>query len=234
VFQVYFFYVDESGNRDTPFASDGSNEIVKDWLYVLTAVCVLDHKWSLFDTALSRRKLALIEKIRSINGSTLDLANAELKSNWVRNLKERQKRPFIKDLSNDQLVELVYGFYQQLSLQNMHLFSVVVDKRHLYGYMEQQKLQRKAWELLLESVEWYMRSEHPRHKAIMIADDPRVQSHSSTGSLEITSLNVMIIAANFVGAVRLIVWPSVSAISGDPKPLAVRDQKFNKERSCIS
>ena len=177
---MYFFYVDETGNRDTPYGEDGTRRVVKDWLYVLTAVGLLDHKWHSFDKNLSRKKLFLINNMRNpFQNAELSLADAEIKSNWVRIPKERQSRPFIKDLSDKDLTELVDLFYRQLNCQPMNLVSVVVDKRHLPDYMDAQKLQRKAWELLLESVEWFMRAEHPKHQATMIADDVSIQENRS-------------------------------------------------------
>ena len=46
-----------------------------------------------------------------------------------------------------------------------------LDKRHLYDYMDEGKLHRKAWELLLERVEEFLNLDHSRHKGIMVVDD---------------------------------------------------------------
>jgi len=54
-----------------------------------------------------------------------------------------------------------------------------VDKRHLFDYMTEERLHRKGWELLLERVEYFMRSEHDRHQAVMVADDVSPQMNRS-------------------------------------------------------
>jgi hypothetical protein len=61
----------------------------------------------------------------------------------------------------------------------MFVFSVVVDKRHLFDYMTEERLHRKAWELLLERVEYFMRSEHDRHQAVLVVDDASPQMNRS-------------------------------------------------------
>ncbi len=53
----------------------------------------------------------------------------------------------------------------------MWIFSVVVDKRHLHDYMDHEKLHRKPWELLCESIEMFMRACHRKHQAVLVADD---------------------------------------------------------------
>ena len=65
------------------------------------------------------------------------------------------------------------------SAESRFIFSVVVDKRHLHDYMTQEKLHRKAWELLLERVEYFMWTEHDRHQAVMVVDDAGPQLNRS-------------------------------------------------------
>jgi hypothetical protein len=178
---MYFFYVDETGNRNpkVEIVRQGGRTIPNDWLYVLTAVSLFEHRWHGFDKTLSRRKRELIERIYKDTGRQLDLADCELKSNWVRIPKERARRPFLASLSEVELKDLVDLFYRQLSHHPMFIFSVVVDKRHLFDYMTEERLHRKGWELLLERVEYFMRSEHDRHQAVMVADDVSPQMNRS-------------------------------------------------------
>lgn len=61
----------------------------------------------------------------------------------------------------------------------MRSFAVVIDKRYLRDFMDQEKLHRKAYELLIERVEWFMRNEHRRHRALMVVDDTSRQMNVS-------------------------------------------------------
>ena len=162
---MIIFYVDESGNRDPKHVND------KDWLYVLTAVSLFEHRWHGFEKTLNRHKTRLADRIFNDKGVRLDLAEMEIKSDWVRIPKARAARPFLANLTDDELLWLVDTYYQQLEYHNMNIFAVVADKRNVPDYMDSTKLQRKAWELLLVLVERYMRVNNPRHQAIMVKDD---------------------------------------------------------------
>jgi len=61
----------------------------------------------------------------------------------------------------------------------MRLFAVVMDKRHLHGYMDAGKMYRKAYELLLERVEWFIKTEYPKHRALMVVDNTSRQMNRS-------------------------------------------------------
>jgi len=171
---MYFFYVDESGNLDpdvTGTRTDGST-FTKDHIYVLLAVSLYEHKWHGFEKTLNRKKWELIDVIRrSGSAHKLELADCEIKSTWIRIPRERAKRPFLASLTDSELNQLVNLYYQQLSRHYMRAFAVVVDKRHLFDYMDSGKLHRKAWELLLGRIEMFMRQEHSKHQAILITDD---------------------------------------------------------------
>ena len=171
---MYFFYVDESGNLDPSISgerADGTS-FAKDHVYVLAAVSLFEHRWHGFEKTLNRKKWELIDVIRrSGSAYKLELADCEIKSTWIRIPKERAKRPFLASLTDSELKQLTSLYYQQLSHHFMRVFAVVVDKRHLHGYMDSGKLHRKAWELLLERIEIFMRQEHSKHQAVLITDD---------------------------------------------------------------
>ncbi|NLH74988.1 MAG: DUF3800 domain-containing protein [Verrucomicrobia bacterium] len=170
---MLLFYIDESGNRDPRLKiprADGSL-IDGDPIYVLTAVSLFEHRWHGFEKTLNRHKNRLISSLSREKHLRLDLPDAELKSNWLRQPKARADRPFLANLAPDELERLVDLFYQQLGYHHMNIFAVVADKRHLRDYMDAPKLHRKTWELLLELVEQFMRNVHPRHQAIMVNDD---------------------------------------------------------------
>ena len=178
---MYLFYIDESGNRDPRLEitrKDGTT-LQGDWLYVLTAVSLFESHWHGFEKTLNRHKTGLMERIRRDQGVRLDLADCEIKSNWVRREKERAGRPFLAHQASDELTKLVDRYYEQLAYHHMSIFAVLVDKRHLHDYMDQEKLHRKSWELLLELVEQFMRGRHPKHQAIMVADDVSKEANRS-------------------------------------------------------
>ena len=83
---MYFFYFDESGSRDP---SVGTTANPKDHLYVLLAVGMYERQWRFFDSELSRLKLELAYFLRRDGKGNFELADCEVKSNWVRIPAER-------------------------------------------------------------------------------------------------------------------------------------------------
>ncbi len=180
---MYFFYVDESGSLDpavTGQRTDGST-FPKDHLYVLAAVSLFESRWHGFEKTLNRKKWELIDIVRRSNPSVprLELADCEIKSTWIRIPKERARRPFLANLTDGELNQLVELYYQQLSHHYMRIFAIVVDKRYLRGYMDSSKMHRKAWELLLERIERFLRDEHHKHQGVLITDDISKQHNRS-------------------------------------------------------
>lgn len=179
---MFFFYVDESGNLDPDCSDiqrlDGSST-PKEYLYVLTAISLFDQKWHGFAKTINRKKRELMDSIYRSSGVRLELSDCEVKSTWVRIPKQRKKHPFLSRLTDGALTELCELYYRQLNHHNMWIFCVVIDKRHLLGYMDQAKLHRKAWELLLERIEEFMRFNNPKHQALMICDNVSIQANQS-------------------------------------------------------
>ncbi|NJL31694.1 MAG: DUF3800 domain-containing protein [Phycisphaerales bacterium] len=176
---MYFFYVDEAGNRDPRIAiprADGST-INGDPVYVLTAVSLFEHRWHGFEKTINRHKSMLMDLIHRNTRLKLQLADCEIKSNWIRIPKERAKRPFLTHITDVELTKLVDLYFEQLRHHHMTIFAVIVDKRCLHDYMDPAKLHRKAWELLLETVEQFMRTQHSKHQALMVTDDMTVQEN---------------------------------------------------------
>ena len=168
---MYLCYVDESGNLDVNVAENCSDGQCKPALYVLSGLCVLDHKWPTFSGIIDGRKDELIQKLWRTKGLHLNLAHAELKSTWIRIPKQREKRPFLASISDGELASLVSLCYQQLEYAKMTVFAIVIDKSLLHEYFDRDKLHRKAWELLLERVENFMTERHSKHKVMFIKDD---------------------------------------------------------------
>jgi hypothetical protein len=121
----------------------------------------------------------LMDLIHKAKGIRLQLADCEIKSNWIRRPQERAKRPFLHNITDKELTELTDLFYRQLNHHHMTSLAVIVDKPHLHGYMDQAKLHRKSWELLLELVERFMRCRHAKHQALMVSDDVGLQQNQS-------------------------------------------------------
>ncbi len=170
---MYLCYIDETGNRDPRLTiprRDGA-EIPGDWLYVLTAVCIFEQRWHTLEKPINRHKKALMERILKDTGISLQLADCEIKSNWVRQPTERAKRPFLANLTDAELAALTDTFYAQLSAAHGTILSVLVDKRHLPAGTTQYDIHLRSWERLLELIESFMRARHHKYQAIMINDD---------------------------------------------------------------
>jgi hypothetical protein len=137
--RVYLCYVDESGNRDPRLQipqRDGSTK-PGDWLYVVTALCIFEQKWHTLEKPINRFKQSVMARIERDSGLKLSLADAEVKSYWVRQPQERAERPFFANMQGDELTRLTELYFGQLGAVNATLFSVLVDKRALASDMTQ-------------------------------------------------------------------------------------------------
>lgn len=170
---MILFYVDETGNRAPVRA--GRPEGDQQWLYVLTAVSLYEHRWHGFEKTISRTKRRLLQQINDRRGVLLDLAGCEVKSNWVRVDTERKKHPFLSGLEPVELTGLIDQYYRQLSHHRMHILSVLVDKRSLPSSVEQLELHKLSWELLLKRIEMLMRAKYAKHQALIVVDDTSKQ-----------------------------------------------------------
>ena len=171
---MYFFYFDESGSRD-PRAStalpDGTHQ-PKDHIYVLTAIGLFEYRWRHLDREIANLKVELADHLYRTRKLKFDLADCEVKSNWIRNPKERrEKSPFLDALSDADRECLVACYFHQISAQKMTLFAVVIDKRKLHGHVDSELLHKKAYELLLERIEHFMAEFHSKHQAVIVMDD---------------------------------------------------------------
>ncbi|MBN2560836.1 MAG: DUF3800 domain-containing protein [Phycisphaerae bacterium] len=171
---MYFFYIDESGTRDPEVAGtkpDGT-AFTKEHLYVLTAVSLFEGRWKRFDREISNLKLELADHLRRIKNLKFDLADCEVKSTWLRIKKQREAQsPFLTALSEADRTRLGTCLYDQLRPHHMRIFSVAIDKRKLHDHMDHHKLHRKAYELLLERIENYLREFHYKHNGVIVMDD---------------------------------------------------------------
>jgi hypothetical protein len=183
---MYFFYTDESGTP-VPLSNAGSNGDLgtgPPGLYVVAAVSLLDRNWHRFDKAINvkKRELLRVAESSSISSPPLRLLDCEVKSTTLRHSKERKKSPFLANLTDEQRTDLAKVYYEQLPARQMRVFAVVIDKRCLHAYMDKDKVQSKAWELLLEMAERYLVEEQPSHRGIMVADDVSKQQNRRLAS----------------------------------------------------
>ena len=170
---MYLCYIDETGNRDPRLTipqRDGT-EKNGDFLYVLTALCIFERGWHTMEKRINRHKMSLIDRIQRETDVCLQLADCEVKSNWLRQPKERSRHAFLSQLADNDLLALTDVFYQQLEATRASIFSVLVDKRLLPIGATQHDVHLQSWERLLELIEQFMRARHHKHQAIMINDD---------------------------------------------------------------
>ena len=103
--------------------------------------------------------------------NSLGIKDYEVKSSSLRHPKEREKSPLLRALSSTSLKELAMQYYKQLDYHTMTLFGVVIDMARLPDNYGNYEIQNKAMELLYEQIDVFMWKSHPRHKAIVIADE---------------------------------------------------------------
>lgn len=151
--------------------SDGT-VFEKDHLYVLTGLSLYEFKWRAFERNITNIKLELADDLCRRTNIRYDLAQCEVKSTWLRHPQTRRANSgFLSQLSNESLSRLVDTFYAQLKTMHMWVFSVVVDKRKLREHVDQDILFKKAYELLLERMENFLREYHPKHQGLVVIDD---------------------------------------------------------------
>lgn len=166
---MYFFYFDESGSRDP---SVGTPEAPRDHLYVLLTVGMYERQWPIFDREIAHLKLEFAEYARRGGKGRFELADCEVKSNWVRNPKERVKKsPFLSTLDERDMTCLMECFFSQLEARRTVLMAAVIDKRYLHDHVDHEILHKKAYEFLLERIEQFMAEYHPKHNALIVMDD---------------------------------------------------------------
>ena len=166
---MYFFYLDESGSRDP---SVGTPEKPKDHIYVLLAVGINEGQWRSFEQEVSGLKLALAADLQRGGFGDFDLADCEVKSNWLRRPDERAKRsPFLRCLGRLAIENLTNVYFEQVPKRGAIIMASVIDKRYLYSDTTLEELHQKAYELLLERIQNYMSTYYSAQQALIIMDD---------------------------------------------------------------
>jgi hypothetical protein len=160
---MYFFYLDESGERNPA--------VKKDEPFVMVALGLHEYQWRRFEATLNARKLVLTQNIFDRTGIQLDLADAEVHSVDIRIPTKRAQHPFLRHLTDGELKGLIDLYHSQLEARHFTIMAIVVDKACLLGYMDKEKVTRKVYELLLERGESFIGNEHPKQQAIFVLDN---------------------------------------------------------------
>ena len=165
---MYFFYLDESGSRDP---SPGTSEQRKDHIYVLLAVGM--DEWQLwpFEMEVSQFKLDLAADLRRGGFGDFDLADCEVKSNWLRRPNERMNRPFLRHLGPIAVENLTNVYLEQVGKRKTVVMASVIDKRYLHAGTTFEALHQKSYELLLERIQNCIGRYRPRQQALIVMDD---------------------------------------------------------------
>lgn len=164
---MYFFYIDESGEKNPT--------VRKDEPFVLLALSLYEGQWRKFEDEVNACKRQFISNIYQRTGIRLDLADAEVRSSDIRIPANRNEHPFLKHLTAVELKDLSLLFYDQLEKRNFNLFATVIDKSCLDDYMDIDKLIKKSYELILERAENYLSTDHPKQRAIFVLDNTSKQ-----------------------------------------------------------
>ncbi len=114
---MYFFYIDESGNRD----------VKVDEPYVLTAVGMFENQWPSFNKHLTGMKTNLARKYNS----SIEQDQLEVKANFLTKPKARKDSPFFKHLTDDEIKHVSTHYIDQLDRSKMVVIASVLDKAKL-------------------------------------------------------------------------------------------------------
>ena len=144
----------------------------------LLAVGMFERQWRPFDLEISRVKLELVDYLKRGGKGTYDLADCEIKSNWIRHQGARAKHSSFLDSLDPDDYKLVATYYRQISARKIVLRAAVIDKRELYPNTTHDALHKKAYEFMLERIEHYMRTYHLRHQALIVMDNTQQATQS--------------------------------------------------------
>ncbi len=152
---MFLFYIDESGeiayNSKTKY-------------FVLNALGINAKDWKSINKQVNDLKTAVF---KSYNAPIL-----ELKSNWLRNPLERNKREYLNKLSSNELNQLSNGLYDIIINNNCVLISMVINKDSLLKQYGVNAVPPNifAIEYLLERISLYMNGNHKEKQAIVVMD----------------------------------------------------------------
>ena len=152
---MFLFYIDESGEIAY---NSGSKYFVFNALGINAADWKnINHKVNVLKTSVFQSSSAPV---------------LEVKSNWIRFPKEREKHKYLANLSIEELKQLSYGLMDIIVNNNCTLISTVVNKDSLLRYYGINKPEPNifAIQYLLERISLFMAYNYPDEQAIVIMD----------------------------------------------------------------
>lgn len=140
---THLLYIDDSGTKE--YADDPSEYGKGKSRYFVFGGVLL----SLAEAA------TLSSKIIALKLKTFQTESVEIKSNWLRQPKERKARYLDTfEITDNELTEFVEAFYETICAANIKLFASVVDKVHMKEkYPSPWYAPAVAYEILLQRVE---------------------------------------------------------------------------------
>ena len=166
---MYFFYIDESGNRD----------VNVDEPYVLAAVGMYEGQWRRFNKHLTGMKTNIGRKYDANIGQD----QLEVKANLLTKPRAREKSDFFRHLSDKDIRDITNNYYQQLEYGKMVVNAVIVQKNALQSGFTFEQMHKKAYEILLERIQHYMEHKHKKHNALIVMDDTGEQLNRKVTSM---------------------------------------------------
>lgn len=164
---MYFFYLDESGNRNPTAKFEEP--------FVVVSLAVHEFQWRRLERNINARKLRLIDNVHDRTALEFELADVEVKANTLRIAAERAKHPFFQHLTDGELKSLTDTMYEQLQLCHVWIHAIIIDKKCIHDYFDTEKLSKKTYELILERTENFISAEHPKQNSILVLDNTTQQ-----------------------------------------------------------
>lgn len=161
---MYFFYIDESGNRDVKKTDEP---------YVLAAVGMYERQWPQFNKHLTGMKTNIARKYDPNIGQD----QLEVKANLLTKPYDREDSRFFRHLTADDINHISTHYLEQLDRSKMAIIAIVIDKSALSVGTTPETMHLKAFELLLERIQNHMWNTHRKHNALIIMD--HAESHLS-------------------------------------------------------
>ena len=152
---MYLFYIDESGE----IAYNSGSKY-----FVFNALGINANDWKSINHKVNELKTAIFK--------TSAAPILEVKSNWIRFPREREKHEYLANLSEVELTQLSCGLMDIIVNNNCTLISIVINKDSLLRHYGINKPEPNifAIQYLLERISLFMEYNHPKEQAIVIMD----------------------------------------------------------------
>lgn len=153
---MFLFYIDDSGQIDyNPNASE---------YFVYNALGFDSLKWDNINQEVVKLKQSIFQ--------TPHAELLEIKSNWLRIPKEREKRWYLNKLDENELKMLSTGLLDIILANDIIMIAIVINKNNMLKNYGQHAYAPNfyAMELLLERISLFMNDNHSDKQALIIAD----------------------------------------------------------------